>query len=127
MIIDIHVDGVPESKGSWIALAHGRVKADNPREKGWATAVGWAAKISMRSRSPIAGRVRVDMHFKLPPRPDKTRKNQRDVDKLVRSCLDAITGIVIADDELVWDLCASKRICEEGQSPGVDIHVFEMD
>jgi Holliday junction resolvase RusA-like endonuclease len=115
------VSGVPETKGSWRAIGRGRVKADNPREKAWANAVGWAAKLAMRSKRPTEFRVRVDLMFNLPP--PKGRKNQRDVDKLIRSCLDSITGIVIVDDELVDEIHAIKHVTSNAEVHGVLIEV----
>jgi Holliday junction resolvase RusA-like endonuclease len=126
--VSFFVPGVPETKGSWISLGKGRVKADNPREKGWANAVGWMAKAAMalHQRQVTDQPVEVILHFRLPGRPNKTRKNQRDLDKLVRSVLDAITGIVIVDDEQVCDLTTSKRVRSSSNHHGVEIQVWEL-
>jgi Holliday junction resolvase RusA-like endonuclease len=118
--IAFEVPGLPESKGSWRALAGGRVKADNAREKAWAAAVGWAAKIAMRAK-PMMNSALVAMDFRLPP--PIGRKHKRDADKLVRSVLDALTGIVYVDDENVSCIVATKEVTT--RAPGVDIVVFE--
>lgn len=106
------VSGMPETKGSWVPIGGGRVRADNPREHAWAEAVGWAAKAAMltaRHPQPDSRRYAVALDFTLAAPPDRTRKNRRDADKLARSCLDAMTGIVWIDDEQVDDLRATKR------------------
>lgn len=124
--VSFFVPGVPETKGSWISLGKGRVKADNPREKGWANAVGWMSKTAMvlHKRQVTDKPVEVHIRFWLPPRPNKTRKNQRDLDKLVRSALDAITGIVLRDDEQVFDITTSKRV--RRKNPGAEIQIWEL-
>lgn len=106
------VPGMPETKGSWIPIGGGRVRADNPRERAWAEAVGWAAKAAMliaRHPQPDSRRYAVVLSFTLAAPPNKSRKNRRDVDKMARSCLDAMTSIVWVDDEQVDELHAIKR------------------
>jgi Holliday junction resolvase RusA-like endonuclease len=124
--VSFFVPGVPETKGSWISLGKGRVKADNPREKGWANAVGWMAKTAMAlHKRQVTGKpVEVNITFWLPPRPNKSRKNQRDLDKLCRSALDSMTGLVYADDEQVFDLTTKKRV--RRRNTGADIQVWEL-
>lgn len=119
--VSFFVDGLAETKGSFIGLGGGRVKGDNPREEGWRTTVGWRAKIAMLGRSVIAGGALVALDFYL-PRP-VGKKHQRDVDKLCRSCLDAMTGIVYEDDERVTSIVASKEV---GNVLGVEVHVFPL-
>jgi crossover junction endodeoxyribonuclease RusA len=119
------VSGMPETKGSWVPIGGGRVRADNPREGAWAEAVGWAAKAAMltvRHPKPDDRRYAVTLAFTLAPPPNKTSKNRRDVDKLARSCLDAMTGIVWANDEQVDELHAIKRPTS-GAPVGVTITV----
>jgi crossover junction endodeoxyribonuclease RusA len=122
------VSGMPETKGSWIPIGGGRVRADNPREHAWVEAVGWAAKAAMltaRHPQPDSRRYAVVLAFTLAAPPDRTRKNRRDADKLARSCLDALTGIVWIDDEQVDDLRATKKIAK-GASIGVQITVTAL-
>lgn len=122
------VSGMPETKGSWVPIGGGRVRADNPREHAWAEAVGWAAKAAMltaRHPQPDSRRYAVVLAFTLAAPPDRTRKNRRDADKLARSCLDALTGIVWIDDEQVDDLRVTKMItC--GSPVGVQITVSAL-
>lgn len=119
--VTLHVDGLAETKGSYVGLGRGRVKADNPRERAWAETVGWIAKLHMRGKLPLTGGVLVTMDFMLPP--PVGRKNQRDLDKLERSILDAMSGIVYTDDELVRDLVGHKEVTGVGIGR-VEINVF---
>lgn len=59
------------------------------------------------------------------PRNVTVRRN--DLDKLVRSSLDALSGITFIDDSLVTILTAKKRYCEEGEEVGADILVVELE
>jgi crossover junction endodeoxyribonuclease RusA len=122
--VSIWVDGVAETKGSWISLGHGRVKADNPREKAWATAVGWAAKLHLRGAAPRIERIGVTLLLRLPPRPNKTKKNQRDIDKLARSILDALSGIAYVDDEQVDQLTVNKVVAEDRPGAQIDVRIL---
>ncbi len=105
------VAGLPETKGSWKAVGRGAMKRDNPREKAWATKVGWAVRLELRGQQPVADRVRIELDFYLPE--PKGRKNQRDIDKLCRSALDAMNGLVYVDDEQVVELAATKIVVAE--------------
>lgn len=116
--VTMTIEGVAETKGSWIPLGNGRMKRDNPREKAWAEQVGWVAKLMMRGKMPLTSAL-VTLDFVLPPA--HGRKNQRDVDKLARSCLDAMTGIVYVDDENVRGLVAMKEV---GSRPICEINVW---
>ncbi len=119
--IDFYVDSTPETKGSWRALAKGRVKADNPREKAWAQRVAIIAKLKMRGRIPKTGAIRVQVEFFLPT--PKGKKNRRDLDKLLRSLLDAmqVAGVYL-DDEQVIEIHTRKYISDA--APGAMVRVF---
>lgn len=123
----VHVDGMPQTKGSWKAVRRrGMTKLipDNDLEVEWAARVAWMVKIapSMRGRKPDPdARFSVKLDFWLLPKVGK--KNRRDVDKLSRSCLDAMTGLVYADDEQVDELVARKFVVEPKYRIGVDIYV----
>lgn len=125
-MLDFVVEGMPETKGSWrVMMRHGRpvLVPDNEAEPSWAQLVGWAARAKLRNAidgKPDAARYVVRLDFTLAAPPNKRRTNRRDLDKLARSVLDALTGIVWLDDEQVEDLYLRKRV---GDSPGVVISV----
>lgn len=118
--VSFRVDGLPETKGSWRALPGGRLKRDNPREKDWADTVGWCGVMAMRGKLRLGSAI-VCLDFELPP--PVGNKNKRDVDKLARSILDALNGIVYVDDENVRDLVAHKETTHS--HIGVEINVYE--
>lgn len=124
-VISFFVAGVPQTKGSWkVAMRQGRPRLipDNETEPAWAAAVAWAAKLELAKHRHEADRrpYSVTMDFTLPAIVGRGRKNRRDVDKLIRSCLDALTGLVWLDDEQVNDVSASKVV---GYRAGVDISI----
>ena len=51
---------------------------------------------------------------------------KNDLDKLVRSTLDALTGIAFKDDCQVTNLSATKRYCNEDEVVGADILINEF-
>ena len=52
---------------------------------------------------------------------------RNDIDKLVRSSLDALSGITFNDDSQVTFLTAKKRYCLEGEAVGADILVKALE
>jgi crossover junction endodeoxyribonuclease RusA len=109
----VHVLGTPATKGSWkIRRRRGKawLQADNERERPWAENVAWHAKQAWGSRPLVSAGVAVSIVFEMlkPARPVRPFP-VGDVDKLARSCLDALTGIVWEDDVLVVELLVGKR------------------
>jgi crossover junction endodeoxyribonuclease RusA len=68
------------------------------------------------------------------PRPAATPKTRRtppavkrpDLDKLCRCVLDALTGIIYADDAAVTHIDVHKRLAEPNETPGVHISVENL-
>lgn len=130
-MISFTVTGVPQTKGSWRPGRNrrtGRVvlRPDNESEPAWAQAVAWAARAQMRGRQADAALYQVSMVFRLVRPTSRRRTNRRDIDKLVRSCLDALTGIIWRDDEQVVKITAEKLLEDEGHPPGVDIVIDHL-
>lgn len=124
-MIEFHVWGKPETKGSWrVFMRRGRpvLVPDNEAEPAWAQLVAWSARAFLRNviEPDKATRYVVSLEFVLPPPPSKRRTNRRDLDKLARSILDALTGIVWADDEQVEHLDLDKTT---GPTPGVRVKI----
>jgi Holliday junction resolvase RusA-like endonuclease len=114
MRISFHVEGTAATKGSWKAMRakSGRLllRPDNEREKPWAEAVAWSARAAMAGAAPVAASVRVSIVVSVArPKTSKLAAPRMDVDKLARSILDAMTGIVYSDDVQVIALTISKR------------------
>lgn len=50
----------------------------------------------------------------------------KDVDKLARAVLDALTNVLYQDDAQVVSLGAVKRLTDPGEQPGVDVRVVAL-
>lgn len=100
----------------------------------WRERVALVAHQAMRdagNTGPYTGAVAVVLSFVL-PRPKSAPKlkvvaatKRPDLDKLARACLDAITGVIVADDSQFVGLIANKRLALHGEEPGCDIYVTE--
>lgn len=55
-----------------------------------------------------------------------TTRNLGDTDKLVRACLDALTGLAYDDDSQVVEAAGIKRWCEPGEPEGAVVTVSDL-
>lgn len=122
-MVSFFVHGNPAPKGSMRAIPYrnGRrlgvaVMHDNPRTKLWAHTVAVEARRAIGARRKFQGAVKVQIYFYM-PRP-KTNKSdlptaKRDIDKLARAVLDALTGVCWIDDGQVVDLSATKQWADD--------------
>lgn len=127
------------------AVARGKapraiVTSDNPKGKGWEQIIANSAAIELcravnRDCRFLTEPVEIAIDFYL-PRPQalltKTKAakaiphtKKPDLDKLARSCKDALKGVVWTDDSQVTDLIARKRYCAAGEFPRAVIRVRE--
>jgi crossover junction endodeoxyribonuclease RusA len=124
-VISFQVLGKPATKGSW-KIRRGKGKAwltaDNDKERPWADAVAWRGKEAMRGRPLIDEGVEVAILIEVSRPKDPVREFPvGDVDKMARSVLDALTGIVWRDDVLVTSLSVTKRYTEREQGAWIQI------
>ena len=138
----IFVPGVPVPKGSKKAFAVGRraftVEQNEKKQKPWASLI----TLSAQQQTPelLKGAVAVLLVFYLPRpkchyrsgkhahelKPDAPQwhtSGGKDVDKLTRCVLDALTSVAYADDTQVCQLEARKMY----GAPGVWITVSELE
>jgi Holliday junction resolvase RusA-like endonuclease len=120
--------GVAQPKGSTKAFlpkgwTRPIVTSANPKNKGWQQIVAEAASRELQRAEHVGGSfsgpVEIEVCFYLPrPKALLTKKlapqnvphvKKPDVDKLARSCADALKGVVWNDDSQVTDLIARKR------------------
>lgn len=132
MAVSFSVEGVPAPKGSKVVW-RGRLVEDNKRTMPWVRDIRTAALAAMRGRSPFPVRapVAVQLVFAL-RRPASARNRpapsvRPDGDKLARAVLDALTGVVYADDAQVVSLSVDKMYVNHPYATGVYIRVAEWE
>ncbi len=106
-------------KGKDGAKPRAILTSDNSKMKPYRQQVGWAA-LDARAKAgynalfaekQIAVSVEFKFYFEKPPSISKKRVHiavKPDIDKLCRSTIDAMTGIMFADDSQIIQLSASK-------------------
>jgi Holliday junction resolvase RusA-like endonuclease len=139
MTLHFVAHGIPQPKGSAKAFIpkgwkRAIVTSDNSKNKGWQQLVAEAAGAAIGMANDfrlIDGPAALTVVFYL-PRP-KAIKNKivphtkkPDLDKLVRSCKDAMTGVVFRDDALVTEITARKCYARPGESPRAEISVMAI-
>jgi Holliday junction resolvase RusA-like endonuclease len=144
-VIRVSVAGVPAPKGSFRISSRGRgrrpvVRKDSPKTEAWEVAVGWAARMAMRGQTMFIDQaLAVDVVFRLPrprdhyvhPAGNLIRRSKDeaapsvkpDIDKLLRSTLDPMEGLVYDQDSRVVVVTAEKRYVRSGEEPGATIRV----
>ena len=129
--IQLTVEGNPVPQGSFRHVGNGRIIAANPKLNTWRETIAWQVAQQTHHRL-IDGSIRVDLVFTL-PRPKSVPRDVRerptvkpDLDKLIRSVLDAISleryCQILMDDSYVTDIHAAKRYADF-TSPGVQIMI----
>ena len=130
--------GVAQPKGStraFVVAGRARVTSDNRKNSGWQSIVAFAAGQALRDQPDarlLEGPVTLYASFHL-KRPKDIKAKQvphtkkPDLDKLLRSVKDALTGVCWHDDSQVARIVAAKRYVAYGQAPFVDITLMEED
>ena len=141
MAIQIVVEGTPRPGGSKTPgiSKSGKlfVRDANPLTAVWKAEVADAANVQYWGEL-LAGPVSCRFHFRFARPKHHFRKNGKlrpdapyfhtitpDLDKIVRSTSDALTGIVWTDDALVCSRAEEKRYCNPGEKPGATITIWE--
>jgi len=131
--------GIAQPKGNHRAFFRPGMKAplitdSNRSAKSWAQLVAQDASRALAETQGATlelGPVKLTAIFFL-PRPKKLQKAKHaladhtkkpDLDKLLRSILDALTGVLWLDDSQVVELSASKRYAELARPPHVSVWV----
>lgn len=144
----------PAPQGSKRHVGHGRLLEQSKRVAPWRAAVDTAARAAMIARhilkyggrpapgtppAPLDGPLSVEIVFTVrkPASAPKTRitwpttRDSGDIDKLLRSSLDALTTAgAIADDSRIIEITARKVFPSEGldalEEPGAVIRVWRL-
>ena len=147
MRVSFTVRGLPAPQGSKRHVGRGvLVEMAGQKLRDWRSDVKAAAALAMAghaatreprvSFSPLPGPVGVSVCFTLPkpksaPKTRRTWPDKRpDLDKLLRSTLDGLTGEVFADDAQVVLLVAEKAYPGEAKRsldvPGAQVKVWQI-
>jgi crossover junction endodeoxyribonuclease RusA len=123
-VIKFSVEGTPIQQGSMRYIGNGRMIHNKAAELAtWRAMVGFAAKEA--GCQPIDTPILIRMKFRI-KRPKTVKREYPtvppDLDKQIRSILDALTGIAYDDDSQVIDISAQKVYSD---NPGVDIEISE--
>jgi Holliday junction resolvase RusA-like endonuclease len=135
-MITIVVNGTPRPQGS---KTPGRTKSGKlfVRDASPLTAV-WREQVAKAAREQYSGELLegpllmfLDFRFARPKSHTKKHRpywhiNTPDLTKIIRSTEDSLTGIVYKDDSRICTRTESKRYCNEGEQPGVTIHLTEI-
>lgn len=142
MTVRFFVAGTPSTQGSKtgfvnhrtgrVVVTEGSSKEARERHRSWREAVAAEARNATEAHPgdwPVTGPVCVDLTFGLqkPPSAPKKRRwptgaRSGDIDKLTRSILDSLTGVLIADDAQVVGLSAVKTYGR----PGVTVLLWQQ-
>ena len=140
--ISFFVAGTPVPKGSakaFVVKGRAIVTQDNrDRQKPWASSISYTAAQQTDGVKPTAEAVHITMQFYMPRPKSHLRKNgeltksapihhinKPDLDKLIRCVLDALTGVVWADDSQVMAIDAYKGYESPIVGAGVKIKISE--
>lgn len=138
-MLSFFVPGVPKPQGSKRAFVNPKtnravIVEDNTKTRDWRGDVKWFAQQERGVDAVVTDdAVAVNVRF-IMPRPKSTPKSRTpravkkpDVDKLLRTILDALTGTVWRDDSQVVELHGTKRLAEIDEAPGAHISVEVLD
>jgi Holliday junction resolvase RusA-like endonuclease len=135
--MEADVLGVPVPQGSKRVFNGHLVDVNHAPLRAWRGAIAHEIGLSTVLTGPVF--VKLDFFLSRPKGHFGTGRNENtlkpsapvwpktkpDLDKLVRACLDAMTGMVYADDSQVAALAVTKNYAD-GRQPGVHIEVEEM-
>ena len=141
MIVTLDVYGVPAPQGSKSAFVRGGravvVEGKGPGRQAhaaWRQAVATAARDWQEAQGGVAlldGPLAMSVRFRLPRPPSIPKRRawpdrKPDLDKLVRGCLDSLSGVVITDDARVVSMSAMKSYAVE-EPPGCRLAIGPLD
>ena len=134
----IGIEPAPQGSKSFVgknSFGKAILVESSQRVKPWRQAVSSKARKCIKA--PLLGACKVKLVFKLKRRKDHLSTNgqvrasapkhyvvkKNDIDKLVRSTLDGLTGVAFKDDCQVINLIAERRYVNFGEQCGADIEI----
>lgn len=137
--IRFDVIGLPKPKGSKRAFIRGGraiLVESSKGAKPWEQQVHWTAREVVKDLSllPWSGPIKLRLEFRMPRVSDTPKRRTRvphtrtpDLDKLVRTTKDGLTGVVWIDDKQVFVTVSYKRYAEIGEPSGCRIIVSRIE
>lgn len=125
------VPGLPAPQGSKKHVGGGRMIESSKKVKPWRAAV--ARHAGQAVAESLTGPLTLDVEFVMnrPKAWGRAREDpmieRPDLDKLLRSTLDGLTGPALADDSHVTHITASKRRARHGETTGAWITLTEKE
>jgi len=138
LLVEFFVPGDPKAKGSMRSIPfqdkagklHVNTFNANKSVTAWERVTKLSALEVWGDRPPVQEAVQIDLMFTL-RRPKTVKEKSRplpivkpDIDKLSRTLLDALSGIVFGDDAQVTGLTATKRYGSAGDPVGVTVRIL---
>lgn len=124
--------GLPAPQGSARAFYQANknraviVKDNDERQRSWRSSVSDAAAKAMAGHALIDGPMVIRLRFVF-PKPKSVKRahpaTRPDLDKLLRACFDAMTGIVYTDDARIVETNASKQY---GEPARAEVEVYAL-
>jgi len=130
-VADLAPRAAPKTAFERVVLGRPTGYSAGVNEQRWKDAV----RLAFVGCVPIAGRIQVELEFKLTA--EQRGRNEPDLDNLIKAAVDALDGVlgirpgtgerVEADDVRVDKIVASKRRARTDEGPGARIVVSELD
>jgi len=125
----MYVVGRPAPQGSKRHVGNGRMVEMSKHVEPWRLAVRDEARVYFPEplAGPVLVRVRFDLHAPrvIPAEREGYPTTTPDLDKLIRSTLDGLTGVAFADDAQVVKVRAEKAYSLNGET-GAEVQVLRM-
>ena len=135
------VHGLPAPQGSKTYMGKGRMKESSPNVMPWRQDTKYAALEAKPADWDASGPMSLSVVFRFqrpaahylknglrPTAPCYvTSARNGDLDKLLRSTCDAMTGILFDDDRQVVSINAIKRYCNTKEQPGAIITLTALN
>jgi crossover junction endodeoxyribonuclease RusA len=138
-MFEFRVYGVPAPQGSKTAFVRGgrAVVVDGSSTTGRQKLSSWRAEVAREAVNvgngePLLGPVGVEINFVM-PKPQSAPKGKvfcdkkPDIDKLIRSTFDSMTGVLYKDDSQIVQVKATKVYASPEEPPGAFIRIYVKD
>lgn len=137
-MIEFRVYGIPAPQGSKTAFVRGgrAVVVDGSSTTGRQKLSSWRAEVAREAANVASGvlmegPVAVEINFVM-PKPKSAPKGKifcdkkPDIDKLIRSTFDSMTGVLYKDDSQVARVKATKTYVSPEEPAGAHVRIYQL-